>query len=177
MMFKSDTFGYVKGEGVQVLEMPYKGDALSMVVLLPEKADGLGDLEKSLSAEKIDGWLKALRQEKVEVYLPRFQMTVRFELSRTLAEMGMPLAFSRGADFSGMDGTKDLFISNVIHKAFVDVNEKGTEAAAATAVVMTLGAMPEPPPVFRADHPFLFLIRDKKSGSILFMGRLVNPKG
>jgi len=176
MMHKTAHFGYLAGKGFQALELPYKGEALSMVVFLPEKADGLSAFERSLTPANLDGWLKSLRKREVSVYLPRFKTTVRFELRPTLARMGMPLAFSNAADFSGMDGTHDLFISNVIHKAFVDVNEEGTEAAAATAVVMALKGISEPPPVFRADHPFVFLIRDRKSGSILFLGRVVNPK-
>ena len=109
--------------------------------------------------------------------MPKFKMTRDFELSRVLAAMGMPDAFSGNADFSGMDGKRLFFISAVIHKAFVDVNEKGTEAAAATAVVMTTTAvMPhEPPKVFRADHPFIFVIRHNSSGTILFLGRLIDP--
>ena len=107
--------------------------------------------------------------------MPKFTMTVQFELAKTLGAMGMPEAFSESADFSGMTGGKDLFISAVAHKAFVEVNEEGTEAAAATGVAMRLTAAPAPPPLFRADHPFIFLIRHKPSGSILFLGRVVNP--
>jgi serpin B len=109
------------------------------------------------------------------VYLPKFKMTSQFSMAKMLAAMGMPDAFSGAADFSGMNGKRDLFISAVIHKAFVEVNEEGTEAAAATAVVMRLTAIPTPPPVFRADHPFIFMIKDNSSGSILFMGRVSNP--
>ena len=176
MMHKTADFRYMSAEQFQALEMSYEGDALSMVIFLPRKPDGLERFEKSLTPENLGRWVKSLRKREVAVYLPRFKMTARFEMSRTLSGMGMPLAFGGRADFSGMDGTKGLFISKVIHKAFVDVNEEGTEAAAATAVVMALKGVPEPPPVFRADHPFIFLIRDKTTGSILFLGRLVNPK-
>jgi serpin B len=177
MMNQSEQFGYMDGGEFQALEMPYKGDALSMVVLLPKKEDGLAALEKTLSAEKVAGWIGELRNRKVQVTVPKFKTTAQFMLADTLKALGMPLAFDPDkADFSGMDGKRDLFISAVIHKAFVDVNEEGTEAAAATAVVMKMRSAPaEPPPVFRADHPFLFLIRDKRSGCILFLGRVVNP--
>lgn len=174
-MRKTGEFPYMSGKGFQALELPYKGDALSMVIFLPNEVEGYSEFEKTLTPENLDRWLKSLRERKVVVSLPRFRMTIRFELSDTLKKMGMPLAFNSGkADFSGMDGTKSLFISKVIHKAFVDVNEKGTEAAAATAIAMKLGEAPATP-VFRADHPFIFLIRDRKSGSIIFIGRVVNP--
>ncbi|MCX7009448.1 MAG: serpin family protein, partial [Kiritimatiellaeota bacterium] len=111
------------------------------------------------------------------VFLPKFKMTAKFELSRIMATLGMKDAFTGNADFSGMDGQRDLAISAILHKAFVDVNEEGTEAAAATAVVMKAMAMlePEPPAVLRADHPFLFLIRERSTGSILFLGRIADP--
>jgi serpin B len=124
----------------------------------------------------LEGTCAGLRRREVRVTLPRFKTTAEFGLKDTLVAMGMADAFDAGkADFSGMDGKKDLFISAVVHKAFVDVNEEGTEAAAATGVVMSLTAMPEPPPEFRADHPFLFLIRDTKTGAILFFGRILDP--
>ncbi|MCX5655335.1 MAG: serpin family protein [Planctomycetota bacterium] len=179
MMNQSEHFGYMDGGEFQALEMPYKGDALSMVILLPKKEDGLAALEKTLSAETVAGWLAKLARREVYVTVPKFKTTAQFMLADTLKAIGMPLAFDPGkADFSGMDGKKDLFISAVIHKAFVDVSEEGTEAAAATAAVAPSAPAPpsEPPPVFRADHPFIFLIRDKRSGCILFLGRVVNPK-
>jgi serpin B len=109
--------------------------------------------------------------------VPKFKMTSKFNLGSVLRAMGMTAAFSRNADFSGMTGNRDLFISAVVHQAYVDVNEEGTEAAAATGVVMKLtSAGPERIPIFRADHPFIFLIRDKASGSILFLGRVMNPQ-
>ena len=112
----------------------------------------------------------------MRVWVPRFKTTAEFELSKQLSQMGMPEAFLPSADFSGMDGKKDLHISKVIHKAYVEVNEKGTEAAAATAVVVAPTAAPPGKIVeFRADHPFLFLIRHEASGAILFMGRMVDP--
>ncbi|MDP6439518.1 MAG: serpin family protein, partial [Candidatus Brocadiia bacterium] len=168
---------YTEMGAFQALELPYVKDELSMLVLLPSTADGLPALEKSLTAERLDALLSAMREREVQVYLPRFKLTYKVGLSETLKSMGMTDAFSLPpADFSGMDGAKDLFISAVLHKAFVDVNEEGTEAAAATGIVVGITSVRLMPIVFRADHPFLFLIRDNKSGSILFMGRLVNPE-
>jgi serpin B len=177
LMNHEGSYRFAKDDAVRVLEMPYRGGDLAMVVLLPEKIDGMSALEKSLSVEKLQGWLAGLKNTRVAVTMPKFKMTREFELSKTLAAMGMPLAFSANADFSGMDGNKDLSISAVIHKAFVAVDEKGTEAAAATAVAITL-AMRRPveePERFNADHPFIFLIRDVRSGSILFLGRFTEP--
>jgi serpin B len=176
-MFQKNKFKYTQQPGVQVLEMPYSGDELSLVVLLPEKADGLAELEESLSTKKLAVLTSGLRETEVSVFLPKFKMTCDFDLSRTLASMGMPLAFSRKADFSGMTGVTDLYISAVLHKAFIDVNEEGTEAAAATAVVMTRkGAAIRPNPIFRADRPFLFLLKDTETNSILFIGRVMDPR-
>ncbi len=178
MMYQKAEFAYARHGGLHVLDLPYAGEELSMFVLLPDEVDGLPGLARSLSLDKLKRWLRSVHEEKVQVYLPKFKMTSEFQLNRVLASMGMPFAFDAvRADFSGMDGTRSLFISKVIHKAFVEVNEEGTEAAAATAVVMRLRGAPMPAPVFRADHPFLFLIRDNRSGSILFFGRVVNPLG
>lgn len=180
MMHQTERFGYRAADGLQILEMSYAKGELSMIVLLPKEIEGLSVLEKKLTHENLDQWTKGLRRQKVIVYLPRFKMTSQFGLKDTLQAMGMRLAFEPGkADFSAMSRSEELFISAVIHKAFVDVNEEGTEAAAAMGVVMMPTAAPmepEEPPVFRADHPFLFLIRDNKTGSILFLGRVVNPK-
>jgi serpin B len=175
LMNQTGDFPYFEGDGLQGLEMPYVGKDLSMVVLLPKKADGLPDLEKTLSADRLSDWLSKLHTDEVMVALPKFKLTSQFSLKDTLSAMGMLDAFTDRADFSGMDGQKDLFISAVVHKAFVDVNEEGTEAAAATAVIAQPTAA-RISPVFRADHPFIFLIRDRRSGSILFVGRVVNPK-
>jgi len=161
---------------LQILELPYVGETLSMVILLPKTLDGITRLETDLNAENLAVWLRGLRKKEVRVTLPKFKMTSKFNLQRVLAGMGMADAFSGAADFSGMTGHRDLFISDVIHQAYVDVNEEGTEAAAATGVVMKLTSMrPDSTPVFRADHPFVFMIRDNKSGSILFLGRVMNP--
>lgn len=175
MMFQKHEFGYYTDNQIQVLEMPYVGEQLSMVVLLPKKVDGLAQIEKSLSAAKLKQWTGKLRKTEVETWFPKFKMTLAFSLAEKLIALGMINAFDMGrADFSGMDGTKMLFISAVIHKAFVEVNEEGTEAAAATAVMM-MKVSARMYPQFRADHPFIFLIRDKATDSILFMGRVVDP--
>jgi len=168
---------YAEVDGLQFLELPYVGDDISMVVLLPRDVDGLKSVEDRLNQQTLDRWLAQAREQKVAVSLPKFKLAAQFSLAKPLTEMGMTDAFSPGANFSGMDGERNLFISAVVHKAFVDVNEEGTEAAAATAVVMRSMAvmMPRPTPIFRADHPFIFLIRDNHSGSILFLGRLVEP--
>jgi len=175
LMRQSDRFGYRETDGLQILELPYAGANLSMVVLLPREVDGLASLENGLTPAKLDEWLGGLVKQEVAVTLPRFKLTSEFELGDVLARMGMPEAFTFEADFSGMSGSKDLYISAVLHKAFVDVNEEGTEAAAATAVVMRQKSAPVRPKEFVADRPFIFLIRDVRSGAILFAGRLVDP--
>ncbi len=180
MMRQTEQFGYRAVVDLQVLEMPYAKGELSMIVLLPKEIEGLPQLEKKLTQANLQEWTKGLRRQKVIVYVPRFKMTSQLGLKDTLRAMGMTLAFDdRKADFSRMSRGEGLYISAVIHKAFVDVNEEGTEAAAATGVVMMPLAAPverEEPPTFRADHPFLFLIWDNQTGSLLFMGRVTNPK-
>jgi serpin B len=177
MMKQQETFGYAEHEGLQILQMPYAGDEVSMLVLLPRNMDGLADLQSVLNQESLDEWIRSIRKKEVLVFLPKFKVTSQFRLDETLASMGMPDAFSpEKADLSGIDGEPQrLYIGAVIHKAFVDVNEEGTEAAASTAVGFALASMPEPVPTFRADHPFIFMIRDNNTGSILFMGRIVDP--
>jgi serpin B len=178
-MHRADSFSYFDGGTFQVLEIPYKSKELSLIVLLPKDRSGLPALEQSLTASNTQQWLSQLVQrDKVIVALPKFKSTQQFELGATLGAMGMAQAFSGSADFSGMTGKRDFAISEVIHKAYIDVNEEGTEAAAATAVGFRALAMRGPveqPPVFRADHPFIFLIRDNRSSSILFMGRMADP--
>jgi len=177
LMTIRQSYGYSDFPDTQILELPYAGNDLSMLVVLPKKKDGLPDIEKDLSQERLKEWLASVRKREIIVLLPRFKVTSEFRLDQVLATMGMPDAFNPGkADFSGMDGKRDnLFIGTAIHKAFVDVNEEGTEAAAATAVGIQTTSMPAPPPVFRADHPFLFMIRHNATGAILFAGRVVNP--
>ena len=179
LMHLTSKLGYFTGGAFQAVEIPYKTGELSMIVLLPNDTGGLSALEQSLTAANAKQWLAQLRPGfNVVLTLPKFKMTQQFQLGGTLSAMGMPTAFERSAaDFSGMTGKRDLWISAAIHKAYIDVNEEGTEAAAATGIVMRSMAMarPQPPIVFRADHPFLFLIRDNQSGAILFMGRINDP--
>jgi serpin B len=175
MMNMTHTLAFGEADGVKVLELPYAGDALAMDVLLPTERDGLAALEEKLTAENIDRWLGGMHAVEIDVALPKFkiEMPESIALKGTLSAMGMPIAFSNAADFSGMSDSA-LAIDDVYHKAFVEVNEEGTEAAAATAVVMRESAVMVKP-TFVADHPFLFLIRDTRSGAILFMGRVSNP--
>ena len=178
-MHKTDDFKFAAVDGLKALELPYGNGDLSTVVLLPDEIDGLSALEQKLSYESLTRWINGLQKRKVQVFLPRFKLTSDFSLSTVLAAMGMPLAFDeKRADFTGISTQEELYISAVLHKAFVDVNEEGTEAAAATGVVMAARAamIPKEPPLFRADHPFLFLIVDNRTKSILFLGRVVNPK-
>ena len=174
MMHQSEHFGLAAGDGFRALEMRYKGGELAMIVFLPDKSDGLPALEKSLTPELVAKTVAGLRSNRVNVSLPKFTFTSQFSLADALKSLGMIDAFGN-ADFSGIDGTKGLFISAVIHKAFIDVNEKGTEAAAATAVVAGK-SLASVPVEFRADHPFLFMIRESRAASILFIGRVMNPK-
>jgi len=175
MMANSGEYAYAEPEDtLQVLELPYEGEALSMVVLLPRK--GLRALECDLTTETLAGWLSAMHQMEIELFLPKFKFQSKFYLKETLKTMGMHDAFDERADFSAMTGRKDLYIGKVIHQADIEVNEEGTEAAAATAVVMQRKSAPQRV-VFRADHPFIFLIRHKPTGTILFMGKVMNPDG
>ncbi len=175
LMYQEEKFRYGQTSTMQMLELSYKGNDLSMLVLLPREKDGLAALENELTADNLALWQKRMHKRKVKVFLPKFKMTSQFMMKKTLSEMGMPEAFSLKADFSGMNRSGGLFISDVIHKAFVDVNEEGTEAAAATGVMMELSSIPAPPPVFRADHPFVFMIKDNNTNSILFIGRVIDP--
>ena len=163
LMHREGRFSYFDGGSFQVLEVPYKSKELSLIVFLPKDPGGLPGLEQSLTDSSLQQWLRQLVSvSKVIVTIPKFKVTQQFELGSTLGAMGMPQAFTSNADFSGMTGHRDFAISEVVHKAYIDVNEEGTEAAAATAVTMRAMAMraPEaPPPVFRADHPFVFMIR------------------
>jgi serpin B len=175
MMKQTESFGYADGEGYQAVELPYDGDELSMVILLPASGN-FKAFEEGLQAQKVSDIISGLRPTQVALTMPKFEFDSEFSLADTLAAMGMPIAFSPDeADFSGMTGNHDLFISDVIHKAFVAVDEAGTEAAAATAVIMNLTSVPEPPVEVTLDRPFIFLIRDIETGSILFIGRVLNP--
>ncbi|MFH0827395.1 MAG: serpin family protein [Candidatus Omnitrophota bacterium] len=184
MSLSGEEFNYAETEQVQVLELPYDGKELSMLIFLP-KNDDLESVEASLNAQKLSEWKNSLKRERVDVYLPKFKFENKYFIKGTLKEMGMATAFTLGidfggkADFSGMTGKKDLNIDEVIHQSFIAVNEEGTEAAAVTAVVIDVGAVWPPQPreikIFKADHPFIFIIEEKKTGNILFLGRVSDP--
>ena len=179
MMHQENDFEYMKTGAAEVLELPYVGDGMSMIVVLPTAADGLAEVEKTLTMDALKRWLSQLSTHSVEVALPKFEMERALSLREVLSAMGMPDAFvSSVADFSGINGRRDLFVQEVAHKAWIDVYEEGTKAAAATSISIGCGGGPSfPPAVFRADHPFLFMIVEKESGSILFLGRVRDPRG
>ena len=170
-------FNYTENDDIQMLELPYDGDKLSMLLILPE--NNMQNLESKLTLENLNKWKQDLEEQRVKVFIPKFKLETDYSLKEPLMGMGMPLAFGGRADFSGMTGNPDLFIVKVLHKAFVEVNEEGTEAAAATAVIMAKAVVQTEPkpqiPVFRADHPFVFIIQQKDSGNILFIGRVSDP--
>ncbi len=186
LMYQSGTFRHISSEqlpqrktlpGFDIVMLPYKGAGLSMIVILPKQRDGLPAVERRFA--DLPAWIRRLGRRDVQLHLPRFKIAGQtISLTKQLTAMGMKAAFQAGnADFSGIDGTRNLVISDVFHKAFVEVNEEGTEAAAATGVVVGITSVqePQPPVKFRADHPFMFLIRENRYGSILFMGRVVKP--
>lgn len=173
-------FRYAETEDLQMIELPYKDNKMSMVVLLPKDIKGINKLSTSLTPKRYQDLMDRLYYTNVRLSLPKFKLTLNVKLKNVLKKMGMRQAFGNGADFSGMTGDKSLQISEVIHKAFVEVSEKGTEAAAATAVIIktksSAARKPRPPKIFKADHPFMFVIKDNATGSILFMGKLNEPK-
>jgi serpin B len=178
MMHKSGFFTFAQNDQFQAIELPYKGEKLAMLILLPRAIDGSGKLESNLSAKFLDELAQGTEQGAIQVAIPKFKFSAQFGLAAKLKEMGMAAAFTSGqADFSGIDGRPDLFISDVEHKAYISVDEKGTEAAAATGVTMSPTAVFMPRMTFKADHPFLFMIRDRNSGAILFLGRVEDPTG
>lgn len=164
--------GVVPGLAASLLELPYEGDRFSMLVMLPNSTDGITTLEEGLTAEILATTLDATPPATVKVYLPRFKLESALSLKTSLQNMGMVKAFDAGkADFSGINGNNDLYVADVIHRAVVDVNEEGSEAAGATAVIIGLRTFPRPTPEFRCDHPFLFIIRDNVSKVNLFVGK------
>ncbi|XP_032830337.2 leukocyte elastase inhibitor-like [Petromyzon marinus] len=186
MMFQEKKFrhGFVPHMNLKVLELPYVGNELSMIILLPaaieDETTGLEKLERELNLLNLQTWTSptTMRSGDVLLHLPRFRLEQSYTLNEPLSSLGMGDLFSPlTADLSGMDGNRDLFVSHVAHRAFVEVNEEGTEAAAATTIsVMLMCAMPTQPPfTFCADHPFVFLIRDNRNGSVLFLGRYTSP--
>lgn len=176
LMQQEEDFNYAEGSGWQAVELPYEGRQVSMLILLPER-EQFSAFQDSLTPQKLDEILSSLADSQVILSFPQFEYDSEFALSQTLQALGMKDAFSTQADFTGMEPNGELFISEVLHKAYVKVNEEGTEAAAATAVVMEAKAMPmqKEPVEMRIDHPFIFLIRDNSTGTILFMGRVLDP--
>jgi serpin B len=179
MMSKTSKHKYYfdQENGCHILELPYTGDELSMIILLPEELGGISRLEKSLTIENLDRWMTLMINTTVSVALPRFKLSQQVELKSVLPKLGIKDLFdARKADLSGISETSGLFVSHVIHKADVEVNERGSEAAAATGVVMMKRSL-DMNEVFHADHPFIFLIHHHLSGSILFAGKLMQPSG
>jgi len=176
MMGQGMYIPYTSGDGYQAVELPYAGNSAAMTIIVPDQGR-FGEVESALTDEMFAAMIASMEQTSLVLRMPKFEFESSFSLTDALSELGMPAAFDRGqADFSGMTGGKDLFIGNVIHKAFVAVDEEGTEAAAATAVIMeATGAMMEDL-VLVIDRPFIFLIRDLESGQILFIGRVLNPQ-
>ena len=168
------SFGYFQGEGFQAVDLPYIGAQISMLVIVPDRGEFTA-FEENFHSDQFAHIVDGLEYTSVYLRFPKFEFESEISLAQTLAEMGMPSAFSGAADFSGMTGSKDLFISDVFHKAFVSVDEEGTEAAAATAVVMKMVSEPLNPVELTVDRPFIFLIREHETNSILFMGRVVEP--
>jgi serpin B len=177
MMYQKAVFRHAGFGDVEVLHLLYEGKSISMVILLPGEYDGLAKLEASLTREGFNQLIQSGQGHEVEVYMPRFKIESTLQLREPLEKMGMKSAFGPSADFSGMNGKRNLFISRVVHKAVIEVNEDGSEAGAGTIAQIEKSAAKQRPhiPVFRADHPFLFAIRDERSGDILFLGRVVNP--
>ncbi|MGA9397920.1 MAG: serpin family protein, partial [Anaerolineaceae bacterium] len=176
IMYQHSTFRYAAGEGLQALELPYAGDQLSMVILLPDEGK-LAEVQAGLDVSQSDGLLNGLEYKDVNLWLPKFKYEYSLNLVEPLKSLGMVDAFDPNkADLSGMDGARDLYVSDILHKAFVAVDEAGTEAAAATVVIVGTTSMPVDQPLeFRVDRPFLFVIRDIPTGTILFVGRVMNP--
>lgn len=179
LMRRTGEYLYAESPLWQAVRLAYSGDYFSMTILLPRQKGWLAELESSLDAEFLNELEKVLARREVELHMPRLRVESQFALAPTLRSMGMRETFDpHRADFSGITRSERVFLSEVIHKTYIDVDERGTEAAAATAVVMAAGfapGEPEEPVVFRADHPFTFMIRDERTSSILFMGRLANP--
>ncbi len=182
MMNQTAKFLFYSDENFSMVEMPYlnrsrNGPQLSMVILLPNERNGLENLEKDFTVNNWHQWIGEMKSHRVHLSLPKFKIEDKIDLNQTLIELGMTKVFNSQADFSGITGNKDLFISKAIHKSFLNVDEKGTEAAAASGISMNLTSVliPEPTQEFLVDHPFIFLIMERNTGAILFMGRVIQP--
>jgi serpin B len=173
-MHQTESMGYAAGDGYQVVELPYDGGEMSMIILVPDR-EAFSSFEAELDGDRVRQIIEDVEYRDVELTMPRFEFESEFGLGEALTALGMETAFSGDADFSGMTGNRDLFISEVVHKAFVSVDEAGTEAAAATAVVMKMSAMQPQPVQVALDRPFIFLIRDIETGAVLFVGRVLDP--
>ena len=176
MMHQTDYFGYAEGDHYQAVELPYDGHELSMVILLPGQ-ESFRAFEDGLSSEKVYEIIRSIKNRSVDLRMPKFKVESEFGLKETLSAMGMPIAFTDEADFSGMNGKRELVIKDVVHKAYVAVDENGTEAAAATGVVVGVTSAPGDTVEVTIDHPFIFFIRDIQTGAILFVGRVTEPGG
>jgi serpin B len=177
MMYQEARVPALENNELQMVELPYRGNALSMMILLPPKVDGLPQLEEILTTRNLDGWTRELANIPVEVNIPKLKLDIPLDLVDDLQKLGLPDAFSEGADFSGICA-HPVMIQHLMHQSFVDVNEEGTEAAATTGVGLRIYVFhPTERMIFRANHPFVFIIRQVQSGTILFMGRVTNPNG
>ncbi|MBL9163900.1 MAG: serpin family protein [Planctomycetaceae bacterium] len=174
LMYQQNVLNHAAFDDFQMLEIPYAGDDLTLVVMLPNQRDGLAALEGSLDAERFQESVDSMQLRKVDLFLPKFTFRDGASLKAPLEDLGMTDAFG-DADFSGISEGGDLVISDVVHKTFIDVNEGGTEAAGATAVIVETTSVNPNPPAFRADHPFLFGLRDAHTGGLLFLGRMTDP--
>ena len=177
MMLKIDYFQLATFDNMKVVQLPYAGSDLAMTILLPNDVDGIDELENELDPDLFSKINEQLKTKRVRIFLPKFKIETTLNLNETLINLGMTSAFSASANFSKMEKTNSLAISDVVHKAFIEIDENGTEAAAATVVMMSAMCIPEPAPIvdFNANHPFFFYIQDTKSKTILFMGKVMKP--
>jgi serpin B len=170
-----DIFNYTETENIQMLDLPYTGNDISMLILLPKNGD-LSSIINTIDTSTFSEWINSMVENMVDIYLPKFKIETSYTLNQYLQNLGMKIPFSTSADFTGIIGSGGLFISQILHKAFIDVNEEGTEAAAATAVIMTLSQNGGSSRiVFNCDHPFLYIIQHRHTGTILFMGTINDP--
>ncbi|WP_447970204.1 serpin family protein [Nitrospira sp. M1] len=176
LMTQQHRFPYADTNSMQILELPYVGNRLSMIFFLPKQGEGLTEQKNPFKNPNLGKLLASLKPRNVKASIPRFHLSVGLDLRQTLASLGMPLAFDQQADFSGLSDSEDLHLAAVFHQSFLEVNEEGTEAAGSTGVAMEGRSLQVPQPVvFRADHPFFFVIRENQTGIILFLGKVSNP--